>query len=89
MPKKPEFTTKDAIVLAYSNPTFMRDLLARPENFAEQFSLDPQAVAILRQLDPDEVEQLSGVVTNPVEFARAASSISSLTSRLAVSGGGY
>jgi hypothetical protein len=64
-------TVKDAIVLAYSNPAFMENLLAEPENWAEQFSLPPEAVKVLRTLDPAEVRRMGAMVRDPISFAES------------------
>jgi hypothetical protein len=71
-------TTKDAIVLAYSNPSFMEELLADPAAFAEQFKLPPQAVSVLSKLDPDQVRAMSGFVRDPVEFGRSVEVIANM-----------
>jgi hypothetical protein len=85
---RPKLTTKDAILLAYSNPSFMEDLITHPEKWAAQFHLSTDVVIELKKLDVDEVRKMSALVEDPVSFAAATEIIASRPGRVTADYGG-
>jgi hypothetical protein len=85
---EPKFTTKDAILLAYSNPSFMEDLITFPEKWAAKFQLSRDVVIELKKLDLEEVRKCSALVKDPISFAAATEIIASLPGRVTADYGG-
>jgi hypothetical protein len=86
-PERFQLSLKDAIVLAYSNPSFMESLIADPASWAAQFNLPPEAVQVLRTLDPNEVRKMGASVRDPISFAESAELMTQTTRATAAAAG--
>lgn len=73
------FTVKDAIMLAYSNPDFMEQLILEPEQFAETFGFSQGAIVGLKSVDIQAATELARLVSDPVGFAEAIELINQVT----------
>ncbi|MEM7800665.1 MAG: hypothetical protein AAF633_15845 [Chloroflexota bacterium] len=78
-------TTKDAVMLAYSNPAFAKTLIETPEVFGDAFNLEPEAMAVLKTMDFDSIIRFGPLVEDPINFSKSVE----IVTNLAAKGGPY